>query len=343
MPLDAYRIDALGWLTLVVSWLVVAGCGRVRFDPIGDGVVDASRDSDDGVLAPSCAGLESSCGPTGTSSCCDSSLVPGGTFYRSFDVGTDNAYTDMTNPATVSDFRLDTYEVTVGRFRQFVNAGMGTQTNPPPSGAGARMLDGMTGQGGWDPAWNASLVADTAALIAAVKCSATYQAWVDTPGVNDTLPINCITWYEAFAFCTWDGGFLPTEAEWNYAAAGGSEQRAYPWSSPASSLALDCTYANSDPTCVNSPIGGVNRVGSESPAGDGRWGHADLIGNLWELTLDFQGPYENPCGDCVNLTPASSRVTRGGAFGDTARGASRYFSLPVPRNDTFGIRCARVP
>jgi len=65
--------------------------------------------------------------------------------------------------------------VTVGRFRQFVNAGMGTQQNPPPMGAGARTLNGMANQGGWDGAWNGNLVADTPALVAVVKCSAPFQ------------------------------------------------------------------------------------------------------------------------------------------------------------------------
>ena len=43
--------------------------------------------------------------------------MPGGTFYRSYDLAGDFYSGNMGFPATVSDFRLDTYEVTVGRFR----------------------------------------------------------------------------------------------------------------------------------------------------------------------------------------------------------------------------------
>ena len=74
----------------------------------------------------------------GDRDCCKSLLVPGGTFDRSYD-GVD--FMDPNYPATVSDFYLDKYEITVGRFRQFVNAGMGTQTSPPAAGAGATSVD----------------------------------------------------------------------------------------------------------------------------------------------------------------------------------------------------------
>ena len=49
--------------------------------------------------APSCKGLAATCGPSGDDDCCKSLLVPGGTFYRSYD-GVD--FTDPSYPATVS-------------------------------------------------------------------------------------------------------------------------------------------------------------------------------------------------------------------------------------------------
>jgi formylglycine-generating enzyme required for sulfatase activity len=243
-----------------------------------------------------------------------------------------------------------TYEVTVGQFRQFVNAGMGTAASPPPTGPGARTLNGMANQGGWDPTWNVSLAVNTMAFITVLNCSAQHQSWTVTPGANEALPMNCVTWFEAMAFCAWDGGFLPTEAEWNYAAAGGSDQRAYPWSSPASDLTIDCAHSNYyDGTayCVNPPNGAVNRVGNESPAGDGKFGQADLAGNVWEWTLDwYASPYANPCTDCANLTPAPQRVARGGNFNNDAslhRGANRLAAMPDTRNFGIGLRCGRTP
>ena len=307
---------------------------------------------DAGVDAPvqqSCRGLAATCGPSGNDSCCDTAMpIPGGTYYRSYDVASDAMYTDMSFPATVSPFVLDKYEVTVGRFRQFVTAGMGTQASPPPAGDGARTLNEMANQGGWDPSFDASLAPSTAALVAAVKCNPTWQSWTDTPGSNEELPMNCVTWFEATAFCAWDGAFLPTEAQWNFAATGGSDQRAYPWSSPSSSLSIDCLHADYDPNgafCANNATGGVNRVGSESPISDGLWGQADLAGNVWEWVLDWDGAYSTTCDDCANLASGTERVFRGGSFiNDTPflRTGERFPFAPSFRGPNVGIRCARA-
>lgn len=259
-------------------------------------------------------------------------------------------YPSMSYPATISPFVLDRFEVTVARFRKFVEAGRGTRMNFPPTGVGARTLNGNAAQGGWEPSWNTVLTADTTALVAAVKCEVNLQTWTDTPVTNEELPINCVTWYEAFAFCAWDGGFLPTEAEWNYAAAGGAEQLAYPWSNPAGSTVIDCSYANyriDSPLgsyCVNGTIGSVNTVGSTSPKGDGRWGQAGLAGNVWEWVIDYQGPYEASCTDCAQLASSPSRVYRGGGF-DTwetlERTGYRLARAPHFRHPALGVRCAR--
>jgi hypothetical protein len=89
--------------------------------------------------------------------------------------------------------------------------------------SGKRKKPNNPSDSGWDAAWNTgSLEATATALTTAVKCDATYQTY--TAG-NDALPMSCLDWFEAEAFCVWDGGRLPTQAESNYAAAGVMEQR----------------------------------------------------------------------------------------------------------------------
>ena len=294
----------------------------------------------------SCAGLAPLCGPGENEDCCSAAEpIPGGTFFRSYDVAGDGMYPSTSYPATVSPFLLDRFEVTVGRFRKFVEAGRGTRAQPPLAGAGARRLNGLDSQGGWEASWNIFLAPDSSNLVTTLKCDATYQTWTDAPGENEELPINCVTWYEAFAFCAWDGGFLPTEAEWNFAAAGGDQQRAYPWSNPPGSTVIDCSYANHKDGaayCVPS-AGGANRVGSESPKGEGRWGQTDLGGNIWEWTLDYYRPYRASCSDCTELDGAPGRVIRGGHFGDTIsflRSANRNY-YTGSRFYSVGMRCGR--
>ena len=292
-----------------------------------------------GPILPNCQGLTAQCN---SESCCAAADVPGGSFNR----GNDPAF-----PANVSDFRLDVYEVTVGRFRAFVNANKGTKKSPPAEGAGAHP---KIPNSGWSNAFNTQLTDDKNAFVSALLCDMSlYNAYSEVPGTNDTLPMNCMTWAEAVAFCIWDGGRLPTEVEAQYAAAGGSEQREFPWGGPfdATKLGYGCQSGDSvaDPGAPPCTFKNFTAVGTH-PAGKGRWGHHDLSGNVWERALDFFVlPYRLPtCDDCADLQPVpEGRVIRGGAI-NWAQSYQRTVdrtgvnSEPLDiRTNTVGFRCAR--
>ncbi len=327
----AYKCDGMS-TTCPSSCTTSADCAQGYACDLGQTKCIATCGSADVQPSPpSCNGLAKNCGPQ-NADCCTSTLVPCGTYYRSYD---GNTYTDKNNPATVSDFRLETFEVTVGRFRKFVDQYIGTA---PADGAGAHPL--IAASGWQSPGWDSDLPASKTALKSVLKCNPSYQTWTDGASGDETLPINCVNWFEAFAFCIWDGGRLPTEAEWNYAAAGGSEQREYPWGS-----GVDSSYAVYD--CMGDNVSGCTfadtlPVGSKSPKGDGRWGQSDLAGSMWEWTLDWYAGHVNPRNDCANLTTASNRVVRGGSWYDSAANLRAAYRVGGSGHSyNVGFRCAR--
>lgn len=294
-----------------------------------------------GCEGPSCEGGL----PCGSRSCCENRFVPGGTFEMGRgDTGADSACTwDPTticlsnelpeHDVSVSPFYLDTFEVAVGRFRKFLDQYDGTY---PATGAGAHPL--VSGSG-WNAAWNAQLPMDKAALEVAVNCNPNDKTWTSTPANQERYAMNCVSWYLAFAFCVWDGKRLPTEAEWEFAAAGGIEDRLYPWGNTV------CSTCASYQGSSNSPFVNVGNY----PDGAGMWGHLDLAGSMWEWNLDWYGSnwYAGAgftCVDCVNLTPGSSRVHRGGTWWKEEgymRAAHRSIgSVPTWTSSTVGFRCA---
>jgi len=285
-----------------------------------EGGADSSRPP-----VTSCAGLAKTCGPAFNADCCASNVVTGGEAF--------NRSNNASYPTTISSFRLDVYLVTVGRFRAFVDAGKGTQASPPAGGSGAA---DTTPPVAWLGSDLSNLPLNTDALKAALKCDPAIQNWTDVPDANESKPINCVSWFESYAFCIWDGGRLPTEAEWNYAAAGGNEQRLYPWGATPPPDSLHARYNS----------GSTSPVGTYSPLGDGRWGHADLSGNVWEWTLDWlNDPYRfNTCNDCVDLQNANDRAIRGGSFQDSEEyltTARRGGGNPSGHGRNNGIRCVR--
>jgi formylglycine-generating enzyme len=294
------------------------------------------------------------CGGTGES-CCTSIKVPGGSFNRTFTNDSSGAK-DLADPATISDFRLDKYLVTVGRYRQFVNKWDGGSGYTPPAGSGKHThLNGGKGladsgkPGSYEPGWNASDNDNLAPTNDNLACKADGATWTNSPDKNEKLPINCVDWSEAYAFCIWDGGFLPSEAEFAYAAAAGSEQRKYPWGSQDpgkdnQNAIYGCNYPAGSGTC--SGIASIAPVGT-AKQGAGKWGHLDLVGDMMQWNLDWFSPsYVNPCNDCARVADGSGRVIRDGYF---SSGAStllvsyRNSLYPTNRFNSFGFRCARTP
>jgi gamma-glutamyl hercynylcysteine S-oxide synthase len=151
-------------------------------------------------------------------------------------------------------------------------------------------------------------------------------------------PAASVSWHEAQAFARWSGRRLPTEAEWEFVAAGGAEGRFFPWGD---------AHPQPEHGVYGLESWGPKPVG-EHPSGASRIGAEDLAGNVWEWTsspfLPYHGfeafPYDGYSKDHMK---GEHRVCRGGSWATAApilRRSFRNWYVPGYRAGFLGLRLA---
>ena len=179
----------------------------------------------------------------------------------------------------------------------------------------------------------------------------TQKLWIAVMGDNPSKftgknhPVEQVNWDDCQKFIsklnemTGKHFRLPTEAEWEYAARGGSKSQGYQYSGSKYIDDVAVFEVNSGKK-GDSPDWGTHNVRTKQP---NELGLYDMSGNVWEWCFDCKGNY--PSSDQTNPTGPSSgdHILRGGSWGAPVRScrvANRHSIPSNKRSDSFGLRLA---
>jgi ergothioneine biosynthesis protein EgtB len=260
--------------------------------------------------------------------------VPGGTFMLGAEPGEDFVFDNekWAHPVELAPFRIARAPVTQARFAEFVEDG-GYRRRELWSEAGWRWREaaGITRPATWDATGGGDWRRRD------------FDRWV---ALEPDRPMVHVSWYEAEAWCRWARRRLPTEAEWEAAAAGergpggglAPRKRRFPWGDAAPTPELAHLGARALGTI------GVGAL----PAGESAFGCRQMIGNVWEWTASEFRPYPgfvaDPYREYSQPWFGTHKVLRGGSFATPARllrNTWRNFYTPDRRDPWAGFRtCA---
>jgi formylglycine-generating enzyme required for sulfatase activity len=150
------------------------------------------------------------------------------------------------------------------------------------------------------------------------------------------LPVSCVHWRDADAYCRFAGKRLPSEREWEYAARG-TYATPFPWGMlPACMNAITLVSELSAKSCALRPV----RVGTH-PGGASTFGVQDMSGNVEEWTADW---YVESLGPGPAPRSGAARVLRGGGWlspPSMSRTTSRNWGSALEAGPNVGFRCAK--
>lgn len=191
-------------------------------------------------------------------------------------------------------------------------------------------------------------MAQTPVTVAAYKkfAAAAHHPMPDAPAFNpawskESDPIVNVSWDDAATYCSWAGGRLPTDAEWEYAARGGKSGLRYPWGNRVPTAR---PKASNGARFDKSWSEGTISVGTYHVNGFGLY---DMAGNVWQWCADWhsESSYtEAPARDPKGPASGSRRALRGGSWYSTPwdlRASYRNHDVPGVRDVSVGFRCVR--